>query len=375
MSRPSGGRTLPLPRRICLLPLLLLVLGVVVDLFTPPDVSAAAFFSAAPVVAAPLLSLRGTVLVGLAACAADLAVLAHFGLLTDPGAYSDWASVITVAVVAVFLNRLLHRREMRLRSVRGIAAAVQRAVLPQPPARIGTLRIAARYEAAQTDAQLGGDLYAVQDTPYGVRCLIGDVRGKGMGAVKTVSVVLGAFREGAQREPSLAGLAGWIEQTLLREAAQGEGAEQGEEFTTAVLIEIPQPGDRIQLVNRGHPAPLLLADGTVQLLEPSRPALPLGLAPLGPGTSPVDTVAFPQGASLLLYTDGVTEARDTSGTFYDAAGRLTGRCPHSPDELLSIVITDVHRHTHGQVTDDMALLALTHTPDRAEPGWTSVPSA
>jgi serine phosphatase RsbU (regulator of sigma subunit) len=363
VTRPGEGLIRPggLPRGICLLPLLLLVLGVVLDLATPRDVSAAAFFSAAPVVAAPLLSLHGTVLVGLAACAADLAVLAHFGLLRDWGAYSDWVSVATVAVLAVFLNRLLHRREMRLRSVSGIAAAVQRAVLPQPPSHIGPLRIAARYEAAQTDAQLGGDLYAVQNTPFGVRCVIGDVRGKGMGAVEAVTVVLGAFREGAQREPTLTGLAEWIEQTLLREAAQREGLDQVEDFTTAVLTEIPWTGDRVRLVNRGHPAPLLLLQGAVRPLEPSRPALPLGLAPLGADTSPVDTVAFPEGASLLLYTDGVTEARDTSGTFYDPADRLIGQCPRSPDDLLATVVADVHRHTHGQVTDDMAMLALTHT--------------
>jgi serine phosphatase RsbU (regulator of sigma subunit) len=331
------------------------------DLATPEDVSAAACFSAAPVVAAPLVSLWGTVLVGLAASAADLAVLAHFGLLGDWGAFSDWISVATMSVLAVFLNRLLHRREMRLRSVRGIAAAVQRAVLPQPPSQIGPLRIAARYEAAQTDAQLGGDLYAVQDTPYGVRCLIGDVRGKGMGAVEAVTVVLGAFREGAQREPTLTGLAEWIEQTLLREAAHREGLDQVEDFTTAVLTEIPRSGDRVRLVNRGHPAPLLLLQGSVRLLEPSRPALPLGLAPLGAEAAPTDTVAFPPGATLLLYTDGVTEARDMNGTFYDPAERLSGQCLRSPDELLAIVVADVDRHTRGQVTDDVALLAITHT--------------
>ncbi|MEV5177147.1 PP2C family protein-serine/threonine phosphatase [Streptomyces flaveolus] len=355
MTTPGEDRT-----RLRLLPPLLLVAGVVLDLATPRDVSAAACFSAAPIVAAPLLSLRGTVLVGLAACAADLAVLAYFGLLRDRGAYSDWVSVATMAALAVFLNRVLHRRETRLRSVRSIAAAVQRAVLPQPPPQIGPLRIAAHYEAAQTDAQLGGDLYAVQDTPYGVRCLIGDVRGKGMGAVETVTVVLGTFRDGAQREPTLTGLAEWIEQTLLREAAQREGLDQVEDFTTALLVEIPRPGDRVRLVNRGHPAPLLLLEGTVRPLEPSRPALPLGLAPLSADASPVDTVAFPQGASLLLYTDGVTEARDRSGTFYDPADRLAGQRPHGPDDLLATVVADVRRHTRGQITDDMALLALTH---------------
>ncbi|MGW1863581.1 PP2C family protein-serine/threonine phosphatase [Streptomyces collinus] len=335
---------------------------------TPRDVNAAAWFAAASVAAAPLLSLRGTVLVGLAACAADLVLLVCSGLRTDRGAYSDWVSVATTAGLAVFLNRLLHRRDMRLRSVTGIAAAVQRAVLPQPPSRIGSLRIAARYEAAQSDAQLGGDLYAVHDTPYGVRCLIGDVRGKGLSAVETVTVVLGAFREGAYREPTLIGLAESIERTLLREAAQREELDRLEVFTTALLAEFSRPGDQLRLVNRGHPAPLFLWKGTVRQVEPSQHALPLGLAPLGADTVPLDTVHFPEGASLLLYTDGVTEARDVRGRFYDPADRLTGQCHRSQDDLLATVVADVHQHIGDQVTDDMALLVLTrHGPSGTEP--------
>ncbi|MEU0600193.1 PP2C family protein-serine/threonine phosphatase [Streptomyces sp. NPDC006393] len=362
MTRPDEGRARPgvPPGGGRLLPLLLLVVGVALDLSTPRDVSAAACFSAAPVVAAPLLSLRGTVLVGVTACATDLGVMAYFGALRDAGAYSGWVTIATMAVLAVFLNRLLHRREMRLRSARGVAVVMQRAVLPQPPPRIGPLLIAARYEAALADAELGGDLYAVQDTPYGVRCLIGDVRGKGLGAIEAATVVLGAFREAAEREPALTGLAEWIEQTLLREAARRQGLDQAEDFATAVLAEIPRPGDRVRLVNLGHPAPLLLLEGAVRPLEPSRTALPLGLAPLGDDTGHVDTVAFPEGASLLLFTDGVTEARDLGGAFYDAAARLTGHIAESPDVLLDTVLADVRRHTRGRVTDDMALLALTH---------------
>jgi hypothetical protein len=178
-----------------------------------------------------------------------------------------------------------------------------------------------------------------------------------MGAVQAVTPVLGAFREGAHREPTLPGLAQWIEQSLLQEAAQREGPDEAEDFTTAV----PPPGDRVRLVNRGHPAPLLLLEGAVRPLEPSRPALPLGLSPLCADATPLDAVPFPQGASLLLYTDGVTEARDASGTFYDPADRLTGQCPSGPDELLATVVADVHRHTRGEVNDDMALLALTRT--------------
>ncbi|MFF0791285.1 PP2C family protein-serine/threonine phosphatase [Streptomyces spiralis] len=211
----------------------------------------------------------------------------------------------------------------------------------------------------------------MQDTPYGVRCLIGDVRGKGMGAVEAVTVVVGAFREAAQHEPTLTGLAERIDRSLLRESALRDGIDQVEDFTTAVLAQIPLPGDRVRLINRGHPAPLLFVEGTVRTLEPARPALPLGLAMLAADPGRTDTVAFPPGASLLLYTDGLTEAWDPSGTFYDPADRLTGQYSRSPDALLAAVVADVRRYTRGQVTDDMALLALTRLmPTGRAPGPT-----
>ncbi|MGV9995332.1 SpoIIE family protein phosphatase [Streptomyces sp. NPDC003374] len=83
-------------------------------------------------------------------------------------------------------------------------------------------------------------------------------------------------------------------------------------------------------------------------------------------------MAFPWGAGLLLYTDGVTEARDAAGTFCDPAGRLTSPCRRTPEELLATVTADVHRRTRGQAADGMALLVLAHTtgpgPTRPNPG-------
>lgn len=366
-------------RRVRFLPAALLLGGAALDWVTPPEFSATALYSVAPMVAAPLLSLRATVLTGIGACAADAALLAHFGFLGDAGGMTELASIAAIAVVAVVINRLLHIRDLRVRSARGIAATVQRAVLPQPPERIGPLRIAVRYEAAQEDAQIGGDLYAVQDTPYGVRCLIGDVRGKGLDAVETVTVLLGAFRDAADHEPTLSRLAARLERTLHREGERRAGLDTLEGFTTAVLAEFPPGGDAIRLLNRGHPPPLLLtSDGSVRFAEPSRNALPLGLGALvaGPdpdsGSDPVDTFPFPPGSVLLLHTDGVTEARDTAGGFYDPVAGLAGRCFDGPGELLDALVDAVHRHTGRRGSDDMALLAVTRS--RTVAAVPSVPS-
>ncbi|MET7522650.1 PP2C family protein-serine/threonine phosphatase [Streptomyces sp. 900116325] len=354
-------------KRSRLLPAVLLLFAVSMDLATPRTVSAAALYAAAILTAAPLLSLRGTIITGVSAFLLDWAMFRNFGYRRSPVEFSELAMVATVTVIAAFLNRLLGHREMQLQSVRDIAAAAQRAVLPHPPERIGPLRFAAHYEAAQTDAQIGGDLYAVVDTPFGVRCVIGDVRGKGMEAVRAVAVCVGTFREAALQEPSLAGLVERLERAVTLDARQAGSLFEIEGFITGVFVEFPQRGNEFRLVNRGHPAPLLFLGDTVQYVEPGRPDLPLGLAALGAGPECVDTVTFPEGASLLLYTDGLTEARDETGTFYDPVGRFTGHRHSGPDTLVDDLLADVHRHTGGRRTDDMALLAITRTPTDARP--------
>ncbi|MBZ4324113.1 PP2C family protein-serine/threonine phosphatase [Streptomyces huiliensis] len=347
------------PAWLPLLPVLLLVGGALLDYATSPHFSAEAFYTAAPMTAAALLSLRATVLAGLAACLVDAVLLHHFGFLDDSGGRSELSAVATVSFLAVLVNRLMYLSDVRLASARRVALAVQRAVLPQLPPSIGCLRIAVRYRSAVGDAEIGGDLYGVQDSPFGVRCLIGDVRGKGLEAVKAVDVGLGAFREGAEDAPDLPGLAARLERALRREARGRSGPERVEGFVTAVLAEVPPDGPALHLVNRGHPPPLLLSDGTVRSLEPAEPALPLALGDLGAGPDRTDTVPFPPGATLLLYTDGLTEARDRDGVFYDPAAALTGRHFATPDALLDALLADVTRHTGGRITDDMALLAVT----------------
>ncbi|MEU2051516.1 PP2C family protein-serine/threonine phosphatase, partial [Streptomyces albidoflavus] len=231
--------------------------------------------------------------------------------------------------------------------------------LPIPAERIGGFDIAARYEAAQADALIGGDLYAVQETPHGVRLLVGDVRGKGLGAVEAVAVVIGAFREAAEQESSLEKVAQRLERALAREGVRREGLDQFEGFTTALLAEIPPGQSVVRTVNRGHPEPLLLhGDGDVRVLVPSQPALPLGMGDLGVWPDRSDATPFPSGATLLLFTDGLTEARGRNGVFYDPASRLTGRRFEAPDHLLETLSREVRAHTGCGPQDDMALLAL-----------------
>ncbi|MFE9766602.1 PP2C family protein-serine/threonine phosphatase [Streptomyces sp. NPDC005808] len=356
----TAGRTISYTQRfVRVLPALLIVAGILYEYFTPKDFYGAPLFTAAALVAAPLYSLRGTVLTGALAVVGVVAVQTELGVVLQAEAVTEVVTVATAAGLAALINVLVRRGNARLASVREIAEAAQRAVLPQPEERIGRLDVAARYEAAQEDAFIGGDLYAVQDSPYGVRLVVGDVRGKGMGAVAAVAVVIGAFREAAEQEATLEGVAGRLERAMAREGTRRESLDAFEGFTTAVLAEIPHGEEVVRIVNRGHPPPLLLhTDGMLVTLDAEDPALPLGMGELGMWPDRAQETEFPRGAMLLLHTDGLSEARDERGRFYDPAASLAGRTFPAPEALLTTLAWEVRRHSGGGTTDDMALLAV-----------------
>ncbi|KMS67494.1 membrane protein [Streptomyces viridochromogenes] len=348
-------------RFVRLLPALLIAAGGVYDYVTPTDFTGAPFFTAAPLVAAPLYSQRGTVFTGVSAVLVLLVLRVSLGGLPRAEVITELVTVATVSVLAALINLLVRRSDERLASARAIAEAAQRAVLPEPAERIGGFQIAARYEAAQEGAFIGGDLYAVQDSPHGVRLVVGDVRGKGMGAVGVVAVVIGAFREAAEQETTLEAVAQRLERALARERARREGGEAAEGFTTVVLAELPHGDGTLRLVNRGHPPPLLLyADGAVRALPAPEPALPLGMRELGAWPDRAQEADLPGGATLLLYTDGLSEARDETGRFYDPAAGLAGRANarREPAALLGVLAAEVRRHSGGGMADDMALIAV-----------------
>ncbi|MFG2195897.1 PP2C family protein-serine/threonine phosphatase [Streptomyces sp. NPDC048639] len=362
--RRLGGARRPSARVIRWIPALLIIGGAIFDLMTPPRFTGSPFFSAAPLVAAPFFSLGVTALTGGASVLTVLALRLYDIRLTDIESVTELVTVFTVAVLALLINRVVRRGDLRLASARTIAEAAQRAVLPDPAERIGGFHVAARYEAAHAEASIGGDLYAVQDTPYGVRLVVGDVRGKGLDAVEAVAILIGSFREAAEQEPTLEAVARRLEWALHRESARGAGPDLFEGFTTVVLAEVhgvddPAGAGTLRLLNRGHPPPLLLyEDGGLRGVEPKVPALPLGMDDLGVWPDLVQELAFPGGATLLLFTDGVTEARNARGVFYDPVERLRGMHFPDPGTLLDALVADVRRHAAGEAPDDMALLAV-----------------
>ncbi len=358
----TGDRT-PLgswSRGPSLLPAAVLFVAVIVDVLIPPEFSVFPLLVAAPVLAAPVYSLPGTIATGVVTELLGMAMGYTKGNVALTEYFVRFATIAVLTVLAALLNRAMARDRRQLKDTREVAEAVQRAVLPIPPARVGPLDVASRYRAAAREAAIGGDLYAIRPTPDGVRMMIADVRGKGLGAVRIVNRLLGVFYEAAAHIPDLTDAVDLLEELMQRIDAEEAGPES---FATAVLIDVPNDGSALYIVNLGHPAPLLVHRGRASPLEPSAPSLPLGLGDLGRPRVPVDRYALPPDATLVLFTDGLVEARDRHGTFYDPVPFLSRPLPTAPGVILDALIADLTRYTEGHLEDDAALMAVARLPD------------
>lgn len=277
------------------------------------------------------------------------------------------ARIVTSAVffaVGTGLILQVRRSLMReLRQLRRVAGAAQRALLRPLPSRIDGLDVAAAQVSAERGAAVGGDLYEVVATEYGVRAVMGDVRGHGIGAFGTVAAVLGCFREAAHDEQDLGGVLRRLERALDRHLRQEHSASAAEEFVTLLLVEIRPDGGMLAL-NCGHPWPYRLSGSQVEQLAPGDPHPPLGLFPLPAALSAVDLGYLQPDDALFLHTDGVQDARDARGRFFPLATALTSvtrEGPLSSQSVVGRISTALLHHTRGTPPDDLALLVLTNS--------------
>ncbi len=325
---------------------MLLSVGVLGDALLGPTIVLGSAFAVAPFAASALTTPARTGAIAALSVFA-VAIAAIWDHDAETGQW--WVRLVVMAAfggIAVLLAGLRVRREQALQHMTLVAETAQRALLRIMPGRVGPLGLAARYVSATEAALVGGDLYEVADTPYGVRVLIGDVRGKGLDAVNLAGTVLATFRRAAFVDQDLPEVAKDMDRAV--ETVGGD-----EDF---VVAEFHQTGTAT-MVNCGHSAPLLVgADRSPRWVEGPDPALPLGLGS-SPGESSFD---WPDGSRLLLFTDGLIEARDRTGAFFPidtyAADLGTGTLEEALDRLLA-----AHQKFggHGH-RDDMAVALTEH---------------
>ena len=324
-----------------------LVSMAVADALVPGDrVVLTPLFAIAPLIACAVLP--GVVTAGFAVATVALAAVAGVWDRSwgEPQQVVRLVNVGLVGGVAVVIAAVRVRREQHLARVEVIAEVAQRAVLPTFPKVAGCVAIGVRYVSAAKDAVVGGDLYDYFHSDAQTRFLVGDVRGKGIAAVEQAARVIRAFRQSAAVRVGLSAVAGEMGGYLAPFFDE-------EEFVTGLLVDASDPG-AVVLVSCGHPPALLIHGGQGVLLD-APAGLPLGLG----GPYEELTVQWRAGDRLLMYTDGLSEARDAGGEFLavDELGPVltSGSVDEAVDALLRAVRTHV---PGGDLGDDLAVILL-----------------
>nr|WP_221380880.1 PP2C family protein-serine/threonine phosphatase [Actinoplanes polyasparticus] len=307
-------------------------------------------FAAVPFLAVVFAYWQTVLVAGVLATIVGMVFVGMAGPLTVTGAVNIFGIVLATGIAAA-VGTLRQRQANQFAELQRLAAVAQQAVLRPLGPQVGALAVAGRYISATAAADIGGDLYEALDTPYGVRIIIGDVRGKGLDAVRLASIVLGSYRHVAYERADLKAMVTDLDRAVARSVGD-------EDFVTAALVE--ERGGTLTIVNCGHPAPLLLRRGKVIPLEPPAPAPPLGFMP----EVKARVERLEPGDRLLLFTDGLGEAR-REGEFFPTADRAWRLLGHGTvgDGLASLE-TALVDWVHGRLEDDIALVLLEYAgPD------------
>ncbi len=360
-----GGHSRALFRVVQCVPFVIVLVAMGIELSPIHFLVTGTFLTATPALAALTMGPRGILSVAALALVTDL-----FSPAYDQAYYSNIVSLFLVSLASVTMsNAVRTRMQSELDQVRRIALAAQEAILRPVPARLGPVRVASMYLAAETGAQIGGDLYEAVQTRYGVRLIVGDVRGKGLPAVRAAAAVLGAFRVTAHYEEELAEVMNHCAAALRQERAVPGAVDQEvllEDFVTALIAQVSDaPG--VQVVNRGHTPPLVLRQGKVEALMPTSPLPPLGLEDLFSGPpARAESYPFAPGDRLLLHTDGVIEARNPDNNdFFALPEAMEAVHTHAPHEFLEQLHRRLIRHTNGRLADDAAMLLVDRLDEEA----------
>ena len=232
-----------------------------------------------------------------------------------------------------------------------IARKVQQRMLPtELPQRAGY-----RFQAMSEPASaVGGDFYDVIPLDIDGLCLLlGDVAGKGIPAALMMSRLTSLVEVLTEYTDEPASVAAALNRHLSRHAEQGW-------FATLLLGILDTTSHELHMVNAGHFAPLLKrASGEVDEWKPATAGLPLGVLP--DAEFDVQVLALEPGETFVLFTDGVTEARNGDGEYYgiERLKACVAAGPQRPDELLPALIEDLRLHLAGQpLTDDVTLLIV-----------------
>ena len=247
-------------------------------------------------------------------------------------------------------NARSFERELR------VAETLQRTLLPSSAPKLAGFELAVRYVPGSAGVKVGGDWYdLIPGLDGSAVVVVGDVMGHDLRAAALMGRLRSALRAYAIEDDRPGTLVGRLDNMMQR--------LEEDELATLVVARISPDGTSVTYANAGHPPPLLVApDGSTQYLEEGRSVL-LGVA--AEVEHAEATIAIDPGATLLLYTDGLVEERNTSvgeglAILADEAARRAGSGLETTCDAI------LGRLEAAKRADDIALLAIRSRVNRDE---------
>ena len=243
---------------------------------------------------------------------------------------------------------------LRRGSEMGLAAEIQWSLLPPLTFSSRPVTVAAALEPCY---HVAGDTIDYAVDAGRTHIAIFDGMGHGLQSALCAVLAVAAYRNARRSARTLTETMLTVDEALLK----GLG---GEVFTTAMLGQLDTATGMLEWVNAGHPEPLLLRDGRLIRHLHIDPRPPLGFGNMqGANELIVGSEQLEPGDRVLLYTDGVVEARSPAGEFFgvDRLADLVIR--HlagglSAPETMRRVVRELLDHQQDQLSDDASLLLL-----------------
>ncbi len=259
----------------------------------------------------------------------------------------------------VSTNRLLEatqEQQERMNAELRVANGIQQALLPlAEPSLQGVNEVEVEGRLIPAKA-VGGDLYSVFVRNGKLFFCIGDVSGKGVPAALIMAVTQTLFYNIALREDNPANIMERMNESACRN-------NRSNIFVTLFIGVLDLLTGHLRYCNAGHETPFLIANGECSMLD-CISNIPIGL--FDDFKYQMQKVTLQPGSTLFLYTDGLTEARNASRSFFGCEHLnelMPGLVSKNPTEILDVLIGEVERFTEStEQSDDLTLLVIRYTP-------------
>jgi sigma-B regulation protein RsbU (phosphoserine phosphatase) len=255
--------------------------------------------------------------------------------------------LIADPLVRFCLDHMTPAQRRALQDDLDLASKIQDALLPERGLRTAAWDVAYHYEGAGPISGDYCDLLASGDDLY---FIVGDVSGKGVAASMLMAHLHASFR-------ALASLNLPLEQIMARASRMFCESTLPTYFATLVCGKANGAGE-VDICNAGHNPPLLMQGSKIKCMQAT--GLPLGV--FCEESFPANKVRLDKGDTIVAYTDGLTEAVNTSGSEYgterlcEVAGELRSL---PPGDLIASIVEDLNAFRSGtEKADDLTLMAV-----------------